>query len=280
MFQDNYDHGLMRKYFTYFASLFTNVYVDRQAVSGANTGQLIERMQVPLHFADVEHFLERVIEDPNITKGDAITLPAMAWNFIDMKYAGDRHQTSRQRFSQPIQNDPNRMLVMHAPAPYDFHFRLAVLVKNINDGLDIIEGIAPYFTPDYTNRLELIPEMNLTQDIPVVLEQCSMDFDVPKEYKERVTFVWNLDFTLQGYLYGPEKKWPLIKFSTVDYFIAGANGISNDTIVLSTTAVPGLLPNGQPANNSTANLSLNALSISITSNYAYIDTVNSSPREG
>jgi hypothetical protein len=198
----------------------------------------------------------------------------MSWDFIDMAYAGDRHQTTKQRFTTPITADPNRVLVMHAPAPWDFHFQLAILVKNIDDGIKIVEQIAPYFTPDYTNKLELIPEMNVIQEIPVVLRSCSMDFDVPKEYRERCSFVWILDFVLQGYLYGPEKKWPLIKFSTVNWFVEGAN--TGNTIVLSTTAVPGLLANGQPANTATANQSLNALAIPITSDYSYLEVANTS----
>ena len=230
MFQDNYTHDSCRRYHTYFAALFSSVYIDREL----SDGSIAARFKVPLHFAKIEHALERVQEDPDITRPEAIALPAMSFDMIDAKYSPERHQATRNRLAGQIQGDPNRFDVMHVPVPYDFHFRLSILIKNIDDGLKIIEQILPYFAPDYTANLEMIPEMGIFQDVPVVLESTSMDFDVPNDYKTRVTYIWVLDFNLQGYLYGPIKKWPVIKFANVSFGVAGSN-----SIFLTVTSQPG-----------------------------------------
>ncbi len=272
MFKDNFHHDTIRRYYTYFAALFSNVVIDREL----DDGSLTARFKVPLHFAKMEHALQRVNEDPEHTRPAAIVLPAMAYDLIDMKYNGARHQASRNRQAVYLPDDPNKFAVMHVPVPYDFHFRLAIMVKNIDDGLKIIEGICPYFTPDYTARLEMIPEMGVYQDVPVVLESAAMEFEVPQEYKERVTYIWVMDFTLQGYLYGPIKKWPVIKFANISLFIDGA-GTAN-TPVLTVTTTPGLTANGESTTDPAE--TVDYLTISVNDPYGYVTQVNNSPFQG
>lgn len=266
MFNDNFHWDTCRRYYTYFAALFSQVYVDRD--QGSDQTQVNSRMKVPLHFAKMEHALERVQEDPSIIRQDAIVLPAMSFDMVDCKPNMSRHQPSRNRQAASIPADPNNFMVMHVPVPYDFHFRVSVLVKNINDGLKIIEQICPYFSPDYTASLELIPDMGIYQDVPVVLQSVAMDFDVPSDYKTRVTYIWVLDFVLQGVLFGPEKKWPVIKFANVDFFVAD----QPNTVVLAVTSQPGLTANGQPTSD-LAN-TVPYLTINVTSDYGYVDLVN------
>lgn len=272
MFKDgDLKHYLIRKYHAYFGALFSNVHIDRNVQSN---GELSARFKVPLHFGKVEHALERVIEDPTIDRPDAIVLPALSWDFLGMKYSPSRHIPTRNRFVYQS-SDPSKANVLHTPAPYDFAYQLGILVKNYDDGLKIVEEIVTYFQPDYTTKLELIPEVGLVQEIPVVLESVDMDYQVPDDYKTRVSFVWTLNFVLQGYLYGPEKLWPLIKFANIDLGIAPnitVSDFSTNTVVVIATVSPGLTANGQPTSN--AALSVNALSIPLSANYGYIETSN------
>lgn len=208
-------------------------------------GELSARFRVPLHYAKMEHALQRVTENPGDTeKKDAIVLPAMSFEMIDLKPAMERHVANRNRQAHTLPGDANNLRVMHAPVPYDFHFQLAIMVKNQNDGLKILESICPYFSNDYTATLELIPEMDFSVEVPLVLQGAAMNYDVPKEFQDRVTYIWVLDFVLQGYLFGPVKKWPLIKFSTVKMGVVDANGVVSNSV--SITVQPGLTANGQP----------------------------------
>lgn len=272
MFSDNYDHGIIRKYIAYVGALFSNIHIDRTLEDGT----LAARFKVPLHFAKMEHALQRVIEDP--THGDrpeAIVLPALSYDLVDMQYDGSRHQQARQRSSIELSDDPNKFGVMHVPVAYNFHFRVSALVKNINDGLKIIENIVPYFSPDYTATLELVPEMGISTQIPLVLESSALEFDVPKEYQSRVTFILVLDFVLQGYLYGPEKKWPIIKFANVGFHMDTGSQFQANQTILTVTTQPGLNANGQPTTVLAETVPY--LTIKVSDNYDYIERITKIP---
>jgi hypothetical protein len=272
LFNDNYDHGIIRKYVAYVGALFSNVHIDRTLEDGS----LAARFKVPLHFAKMEHALQRVLEDPTTgMRPEAIVLPAISYDLIDMQYAANRHQQSRQRSSIELQDDPNKLGVMHVPVAYDFHFRVSALVKNINDGFKIIEAIVPYFSPDYTATLELVPEMGISTAIPLVLESTALEFEVPKEYQTRVTFILVLDFVLQGYLYGPEKKWPIIKFANVGFHIDTGSEFQANATVLTVTTQPGLTANGEPTSD--INETVPYLTIAISDDYGYIERVTQVP---
>src|SRR5437868_694770 len=113
MFQDSYQHDIMRKYVTYFGALFSNIHIDRQLANGEPT----TRFKVPLHPAKMEHALERVLEDPTIDRPDAITLPAMSYDLVDFKYAAERKQLTRSKQVQANTANSNVLNVMHAPVP-------------------------------------------------------------------------------------------------------------------------------------------------------------------
>ena len=51
--------------------------------------------------------------------------------------------------------------------PYDFNFSLSVFVKNADDGVQILEQILPFFTPEWTTTLKIIPEMNIKHDVNI-----------------------------------------------------------------------------------------------------------------
>jgi hypothetical protein len=60
-------------------------------------------------------------------------------------------------------------VAQYNPVPYNFDFSLYLYVRNIEDATQVLEHIIPYFTPDYTIKLNLIPEMGIVKEIPVIL---------------------------------------------------------------------------------------------------------------
>jgi len=48
-------------------------------------------------------------------------------------------------------------------------------VRNIEDGTQLIEHILPYFTPDYTIKLNLVPEMGIIKEVPVILKDTNYE---------------------------------------------------------------------------------------------------------
>ena len=62
------------------------------------------------------------------------------------------------------------------PVPYTIAFEVAIISKNQDDGLQIIEQILPYFQPHYNLSIKLIPSMKETRDF---CHRNSIDYMTP-----------------------------------------------------------------------------------------------------
>jgi hypothetical protein len=124
------------------------------------------------------------------------------------------------------------------PVPYDFDFSLYIYVRNIEDGTQIIEHILPYFTPDYTVKLNLIPEMGIVKEVPVLLKNTNYEvtYEGPRENETR-TIIWTLNFTVKGFIFGATSEPKIIKKSITNIF---DNTLSDDALVQFTMASTGL----------------------------------------
>ena len=55
------------------------------------------------------------------------------------------------------------------PVPYNITYQLFIFTATAENGLQIVEQIVPYFQPDYTVTINMIPDMNIKRDVPIVL---------------------------------------------------------------------------------------------------------------
>ena len=130
-----------------------------------------------------------------------------------------------------------------------------IYAKNAEDGTKIIEQILPYFTPDWTTTIKLIPEMDIIMDIPVVLNNVSYEDKYDGDYKERRSIIWTLDLLLKGYVYGPVRKSNVIKFTNTTFYMPNvpdgqlAMAVGNTPKSEHVTVQPGLTVTGQPTSN-------------------------------
>jgi len=199
----------------------------------------------------------------------------MAFEMTDIAYDADRKLNTVRKYS--VVNDTNSEILNYqfVPVPYNFGFRLHIMVKNAEDGTKIVEQILPYFTPDWTTTVKLIPEMNVTMEIPVILNDISQDDVYDGDFKDRRSLTWTLDFTLKGYIFGPVKSGKIIKFAnSVFYTPEGvsdgqlANYVGNTDPSAFLQTQPGLTPSGQPTSN--AALSIDPNLITATSDFGYV----------
>ena len=147
---------------------------------------------------------------------------------------------------------PSKFKYQYNPVPYNIDFKVYIYAKNAEDGTKIIEQILPYFTPDWTTTVNLIPEVNVTMDIPIVLNNINQIDKYDGAYVERRAIIWELDFTLKGYIYGPIKSSGIIKFVRTQFYIPSTNtvveGRGITPMAEKVTIQPGLDANGQPIN--------------------------------
>jgi hypothetical protein len=91
---------------------------------------------------------------------------------------------------------------MFTPVPYNLSLSLYVLTKTQEDALQIIEQILPTFTPDYTLMVNAVPEMNIVQDVPVILNSVAVQDEYDGNFEIRRFVTHTLNFTLKMNLYG------------------------------------------------------------------------------
>jgi len=191
-----YYNRMIRKLTVAFGDLFNNITLVRY--NPDLTEQ--ERFIVPIDYAAKELYVMRLQGDPNLDKKVQMTLPRMSFEMTGMSYDSSRKQiTNTRNFAQSGQNT----ISQYAPVPYDFDFSLYLYVRNIEDGNQIIEHILPFFAPDYTVKVNMIPEMGIVKEVPIILKNVdyNVDFEGDREHDTRM-IIWTLNFTVKGFVFG------------------------------------------------------------------------------
>jgi hypothetical protein len=162
----------------------------------------------------------------------------------------------------------DRFKYQYSPVPINVEFTLYVFVGNQEDGTKIIEQIVPFFTPDWSSTVHLIPELNISVDIPIILGQVTKEDLFEGAYADKRTIIWTLPFVLKGYLYGPIKSKPIIKFVHENFYFGNPADNSNTDVVSTILVEPGLTANGDPTTNSA--LTIDPLLIDVDDDWDYI----------
>jgi hypothetical protein len=218
-------HGLLRKYVVVFGNYFNNLIIERTD-EGDNTTQVIK---VPLQYAPKDKMVVRLNSDPNLDRPAAAILPILSFELTGMSYDASRKLDTMNKVTRRHPDDKNKFKVLYEPVPYNLNFNLYIYSKNQEDNNKILEQILPFFTPDWTATVELIPDMGITRDIPLVLLPNPVMQDMyDGNFKERRVMVWTLSFIMNAYLYGPVRPRPMIKFTTMYFPIAGASTNAGD----------------------------------------------------
>jgi hypothetical protein len=186
----------LRKYVIGFGNLFNEISLVRYNPDFSEA----QRMIVPIIYAPKETYVTRLETDPTLNKKTQITLPRMSFELTGFNYDATRKlNTNIKNFAQTSAG----LISQYNPVPYNFDFNLYLYVRNIEDGTQIIEHILSYFTPDYTMKLNMIPEMGIVKEVPVILNSTSQDIDYEGNYeRDTRVIIWTLNFTVKGYIYG------------------------------------------------------------------------------
>ena len=242
-----FSHGLIRRYVIVFGSMFKDLQVQRTN----NSGTRIQTIGVPIAYGPKQKFLVRLDTDPNLDRAVAISLPRMGFELKGVNYDPIRKLNSTQKNSYILTSDKTTLRTQYIPVPYDFQFILSIFVKNADDGTQILEQILPYFIPEWNISVNLIPSMNIAMDIPIVLNSVDFEDAYEGDYQTRRAIIWNLNFTMKGYLYGPVTNTGAITRTQIDFH---ANTLTDTARSSRVVIVPGLLANGSPTTNSSASV--------------------------
>jgi hypothetical protein len=222
---------VIRKLVVAFGNLFNDITLVRYNPDATEA----ERFLIPIAYATKERYVMRLEDDFTLDKKVQVALPRLSFEMSGMSYDSSRKQnTNVKNFAQTNSGIQSQ----HNPVPYNFDFKLYLYVRNIEDATQVLEHIIPYFTPDYTIKLNLIPEMGIVKEIPIILN--SADHEIIYEgdrNQETRMIVWTLDFTVKGFIYG-KTTGPanIIKTAITNIY----NDITEDDEVIFNMSQPGL----------------------------------------
>ena len=258
MFGHQYYNQVIRRYVVMFGTLFNDIIVQRFN----KAGQRIQALKVPIAYGPKEKFLVRITQDPELTNQSQVSLPRMGFEMTGMSYMPERKLSSTQRRVNTVgtTGSNNSIKTVYTPVPYDFNFSLSVFVKNADDGVQILEQILPFFTPEWTTTLKIIPEMNIKHDVPTVLQSVTTEDAYDGDFETRRSLIYNLDFLVKGYIYGPVKKSGIIKRTMVDFINSANTSLQQGNRIEKITITPGLDANGNPTANSAQSISIDNIS--------------------
>jgi hypothetical protein len=225
-------HEILRRTVISFGSLFNNISIKHTN----NSDQVVSVLKVPLAYGPTQKFLARLNQSPNLNKPVQITLPRMSFEFTGLTYDSTRKSTTTQYFTTKSEKDGSEVKKAYLPVPYNMQFELSIMSKLNDDALQIVEQILPYFQPAYTMTIELIDSTNEKRDIPIVLENITMQDDYEGDFNTRRVLIYTLRFTAKTYLFGPVSTATrdIIKKSSVGYIAGDVSSAPSRDVVYST----------------------------------------------
>ena len=224
-------HEILRRTIIAFGSLFNEITIKRKN----DSDDVFSVVKVPLAYGPTQKFLARLEQSPDLNKPVQITLPRMSFEFTGLTYDPTRKATTTQTFTSKSASDGTETKKTYLPVPYNMQFELSIMSKLNDDALQIVEQILPYFQPAYTMTVELVDEINEKRDIPVVLENITMQDDYEGNFTTRRVLIYTLRFTVKTYLFGPVSSATkdIIKKTTIGYIAGDTTNTPTREIVYS-----------------------------------------------
>lgn len=191
-------HQLTRKAVVLFGRLFDDISIIRK---NDQTGAEVSRFRVPIIYAPKEKMVTRILSDPDLLRQLGTILPRMSFEITGISYDAQRKQNSLLKAAKS--NTTTHVTSSYMGVPYDITFSLNVYARNIDDGTHIVEQILPFFNPDFTVTTNMIPDLGMLKDVPIILNNVTNQIEYEGDYDSVRYVYWTLNFTMKTYYYGP-----------------------------------------------------------------------------
>ena len=220
-------HEILRKTIISFGTLFNGLTIKHKDSDDDTTSVI----RVPLAYGPTQKFLARLEQSPDLNKAIQITLPRMSFEFQGLTYDPTRKVTTTQTFLSGASADKASEKKTYMPVPYNMQFELSIMCKLNDDALQIVEQIVPYFQPAYSLAVDLVSTIGEKRDIPVTLENITMDDQYEGDFSTRRVLLYTLRFSAKTYLFGPVSSTTtdIIKKVSIGYIAAESSGKNSRT---------------------------------------------------
>ncbi len=222
MLTQYYYHQIFRKSIIAFGTIFNNILVKRKNPD-RKAKESLESIKVPIQYGPYQKYLAMIEAEPRPERQSMqISLPRISFEIKGLNYDGTRKLTPTQmaRVVPKEGTDAEGRPVQYSqymPVPYNLEIEMAILSKNQDDGLQILEQILPNFHPSLNVSIVVIDETKEERDIAIVLNGIGYTDDYEGDYTTRRTLIWTLNFTVKTYLFGPVSAQRDIRKVVLDY---------------------------------------------------------------
>ena len=207
MLGTTYYHETIRKYVAVFGTLFNDINIQRKNSSGVIT----EQIKVPIAYEAKDKLILRT-RAVQAEGSVAATLPRMGFVMNGITYDGTRKlNTLGQVYAANTAAGTSSLMKQYNPVPYNFDFALTAMVDSSEDGAQIFEQIVPFFTPEFTVSVNLVPSMNIKPDVSIILGGTTVEDSYEGDFTARREIIWSFTFQLKGYIYPDVKSGSVTK---------------------------------------------------------------------
>jgi len=213
MFGDHFYHATMRKSVAVFGTLFNNLRVIRKA----SDGSVLNQIRVPLAYGPKQKFLARLDQETGFDAPMAIKLPRMAFEITGLDIDSTQKLQKRNKIVEEHASDVGKKKTIKHHTSYNINMSLYIMAKNQDDGLQVVEQILPYFSPEYNVTISPVSGFAHKQDVAVILNSVNIDDQYEGDFVERRVLIYQLDFTMKMKFYGPTGDQGIIREINIDF---------------------------------------------------------------
>jgi len=203
MFQYYYNQTL-RKLTLAFGGLFDEIFVENKTSNGVS-----EKTNVPITYSGKEKFIRRLTEASSISNNVKIEamLPRLGFEITNLQYDPVRkiNKLNTKSRSVTVSDTVTNTYQSYAEVPYNVQYGLYCFTRTIEDNLQIIEQILPYFSPEFIVTLNM-NELDVNVDVPIVLNGTNLTETYEGYMSSRRIVISTFSFTAKAYIYGRIKE--------------------------------------------------------------------------
>lgn len=202
MFDQFYNKSL-RKLVVGFGTLFNNINISHQNPDDLNNPLDI---RVPITYAPQEKFIRRLLEPSSITDTTRIEnqLPRLSYIMTTVVPDATRRRSKFMPLFSSNQSGgqcSSTGNVINEQVPVNVGFSLYVYTRHIDDTLQIIEQIIPYFNPDHIVELDL-NDAQTNVRIPIIMTNSNISERFDGDFGSRRVNISSISFIAKSYIYG------------------------------------------------------------------------------
>ena len=194
-----------------FADLFNNItlHIYEKDKNSPQYGQIIGYKDVPVMLAPKEKVISTLTALPGSQRAEIDNmLPKISIAWSGISWVPERMRGQKQKralFVEYLDTSSGTQRVKHydfQTSPYSLEFEVVIWTKYMDDGVQILENILPFFTPElYISLRER--GIEIERKCMVRLNSITPNFVYELNEPDRRLLQWNLSFSIECNLYKP-----------------------------------------------------------------------------